>query len=258
MDAAAATNGRTDAHAEHKTLGVLELRAAGDDIGPGEFKALVAVFGNIDSYGDRIMPGAFTRTLKPPPEGRGLPPIVWAHGWDIPPIGTTLAATETDRGLEIHGRLLVGDGEDHPTARAVYAAMRAQGGDGRPPLREFSFGFETRASRMVTETKDGADGEMEVRELLDIELFEAGPVLVGANPATQLDRVKGRDQRTVLMTPGAAAHPAVGAQLDALMAKGAEMAAQHVKSQKPPQHPEVPRRPAKRRPPPADQPPRHL
>lgn len=192
MDGTTTSERRTDARTpgtyERKTLPLADLKAAGDGLGPGEFRALVAVFGNIDSTGDRIRPGAFARTLRPPPEGRGLPPIVWAHDWDTPPIGTTLAAEETDRGLELHGRLLVADDEDHPQARAVYAAMKAQGGDGRPPLREFSFGFRVLESEWVTEQVD--DLEVEVRELIDIELFEAGPVLVGANSATRLDQIK--------------------------------------------------------------------
>lgn len=192
MDATATSERRTDARPpgtyERKTLPLADLKAGGEGLGPGEFRALVAVFGNIDSTGDRIMPGAFADTLRPPPEGRGLPPIVWAHDWETPPIGATISATETDRGLELHGRLLVADGEDHPTARAVYAAMKARGGDDRPPLREFSFGFRVTSSDWVTETVD--DLELEVRELTGIELYEVGPVLVGANSATRLDQIK--------------------------------------------------------------------
>lgn len=175
---------------ERRSFPVAQVRAlsgAGD--APGTFEAIVAVFGNVDSYGDRIVRGAFARTLKPPPDGRGLPPVVWSHQWGEPPIGATLEAEEVAEGLRIKARLLVGEGEDHATARAVYAAMKAADGNGRPPLREFSFGFTTLSSRTVTE------GGEEIRELLELELFEVGPTLVGANPSTRLVGVKSANGR---------------------------------------------------------------
>ena len=148
---------------------------------PGEFEALVAVFGNEDAGGDRIEKGAFARTLKE----RGLPPIVWSHEWGTPPIGVTTAAAETDEGLVLKGRLFVAPGEDHAVARQVYAAMKATDGNGASPLREFSFGYEARGYRMEAKDTGG-----ETRVLTDVELLEAGPTLVGMNPATRLLSVK--------------------------------------------------------------------
>ena len=42
-----------------------QVKAAGPDDGlaDGQFRAVVSVFGTKDSYGDKIMPGAFTETL---------------------------------------------------------------------------------------------------------------------------------------------------------------------------------------------------
>lgn len=161
---------------EHKSFALTELKAVADTDEPGTFEAVVAVFGNVDRGGDRILPGAFKRTLKE----RGLPPVVWSHNWDVPPIGVVQEAAETDEGLQIKGRLFVADDEDHAIARQVYAAMKAQDGNGAAPLREFSFGYETRGSNSVEE-----DGD-EIRELTDLELFEVGPTLVGMNPDTRL------------------------------------------------------------------------
>lgn len=160
---------------ERKSFAVTELKATDEDV-PGSFEAVVAVFGNVDRGGDRMIPGAFKRTL----EERGLPPVVWSHNWDVPPIGVVKEAVETAEGLHIKGRLFVAEGEDHSIARQVYAAMKAQDGNGVAPLREFSFGYETRGSKSVEE-----DGE-EIRELTDVELFEVGPTLVGMNPDTRL------------------------------------------------------------------------
>lgn len=168
---------------ETKSFPTTELKALPEK-GEGVFEALVAVFGNVDRGGDRIEKGAFKRTL----EERGLPPIIWSHNWDIPPIGTVTEAKETDEGLEIKGRLFVGSDEDHPVARQVYTAMRAQDGNGTAPLREFSFGYEVRDS-----SEEKTDGET-VRVLEDVELFEVGPTLVGMNPQTRLLAVKSAEQ----------------------------------------------------------------
>ena len=40
---------------------VTEFKALGGK--RGEFQALVSVFGNVDRGGDRVMPGAFAKTL---------------------------------------------------------------------------------------------------------------------------------------------------------------------------------------------------
>lgn len=164
---------------EHKAFPITQIKAG--DGAPGEFSALVAVFGNVDRGGDRIEPGAFKRTLKE----RGLPPIVWSHEWETPPIGVCTSAQETPEGLVLNGRLFVGDGEDHEVARQVYTAMKAADGNGQSPLREFSFGYAARDYRYETQ-----DDGTEIRILSDVELYEAGPTLVGMNPATRLIGIK--------------------------------------------------------------------
>jgi HK97 family phage prohead protease len=171
---------------EHKSFGVSEFKVIKDADEPGTFEALVSVFGNVDMGGDRVKKGAFKRTL----EERGLPPIVWSHMWDVPPIGAVLDAAENNQGLRIKGRLFVGEDEDHSVARQVHTAMKAQDGRGMSPLREFSFGYQVQKSS--TEEKDGD----EIRVLEDVDLFEVGPTLVGMNPDTQLLGVK--DLRALL------------------------------------------------------------
>jgi HK97 family phage prohead protease len=164
---------------ETKSFPVTEIKALPEDE-PGTFEAIVACFGNVDRGGDRMKKGSFARTLK----DRGLPPIIWSHNWDIPPIGTVEEAVENNSGLRIKGRLFVGEDEDSPVARQVYTAMKAKDGNGMSPLREFSFGYEAVASK-----GEEVEGE-EIRVLEDVELFEVGPTLVGLNPSTQLLAVK--------------------------------------------------------------------
>ncbi len=164
----------------------VEMKAdAGDP--PGTFEAVVAIFGNVDRYGDRMVKGAFARTLSE----NGPPAVVWSHQWETPPIGETLAAQETDEGLLIKARLLVGEDEDHAVARQVYAAMKTGA------LRQFSFAYTVNRAVDVTE-----DGET-VRELHDVDLIEVGPCLRGVNPATRLLAVKAAEQEQTPPATGA-------------------------------------------------------
>lgn len=182
---------------EGKSFPVAHFKALTKSDAPGTFEAVVAVFDNIDSYGDRMREGAFVRTL----EERGLPPIVWSHDWLTPPIGVSLDGGEVKAGahgdhpagLWIKGRYFVDTaaGEDHPVARMVWTAQTAQGGDGKAALKEFSFGYRTRKAQWVEEDTDTlpADAQWtggEIRDLLDVDLYEVGPTLVGANAATEL------------------------------------------------------------------------
>lgn len=153
----------------------------GGGTGQGTGTAVVAVFGNVDSYGDRIIPGAFAKDLAE----RQTYPFIWTHSWRDVPVGVITAARETDEGLEVDFKLFIGE---HPDAEAVYAAMR----DGA--IKEFSIGYRVRDARWVTETID--DLQVEIRELLDLELIEAGPTLMGANSETHLVGLKAAD-RTV-------------------------------------------------------------
>lgn len=165
-----------DQKPETKTFNAsVQLKA--DEEAPGTVLALVSAFGNVDLGGDRMIQGAFKRTL----EEDGLPPVVWSHMWDVPPIGQTLEANETDAGLLVKFRLFVGEGEDHQVARQVYAAMK--GG----ALKEFSFGYVVTQATYVEE-EDSDHGL--IREIEEVKLIEVGPCLRGMNPATQTFWVK--------------------------------------------------------------------
>jgi HK97 family phage prohead protease len=165
-----------------KTSSVTHAKALTDSDVPGAFEALVSVFGTVDTDGDIVAPGAFTKTLAEGPK-----PIVWSHDWMLPPIGETLEASETADGLLVKGRLFVADGEDHAVARQVYAGMKAGA------LREFSWG-----GRVTEETRREEDSGRVVWVLNEIDLVEYGPCLKGANPDTQLVAIKAADAKNVL------------------------------------------------------------
>jgi HK97 family phage prohead protease len=142
----------------------------------GTFEATVAVFGNVDKGGDRIMPGAFEKSLAQW-EASGDPiPVIFNHDWGTPDahIGVVDKAIETEQGLLVKGRL---DVQDNPVAKQVHRLMM------RRSLKEFSFGYSVPKGG----EKRAKDGAM---DLTQIELAEVGPTLKGMNPATELHSVK--------------------------------------------------------------------
>lgn len=138
----------------------------------GTFEAIVSVFGNVDEGGDRVMPGAFAKSIE---RTGGVFPIVWSHMWSTVPIGKTVSAVETDEGLLVKGQLLVGQ---HELADQIYANFKAG-----VPL-EFSFSYDIKSARWVEE--DGRD----IYELVELDVLEVGPTLIGMNRDTRLAGVK--------------------------------------------------------------------
>jgi HK97 family phage prohead protease len=150
----------------------------------GEFTALVSVFNNTDLVGDRVMPGAFAKSLANyTAKGKNLP-IVWSHDWGNAEsfIGKTLSAVETEQGLMIRGAFF-----DTPRAQTVRTLLAEK------VVNEFSFAYDT-----ITEKK-GDDG---INELYELHILEAGPTLKGANPATQLIAAKTIAKNKIKAEPG--------------------------------------------------------
>ena len=79
----------------------------------GTFEATVAVFGNVDKGGDRIINCAFTNSLERWQQSGDPIPVIFNHDWSSPHahIGVVEHAEETDRGLWVKGRLDVTDND---------------------------------------------------------------------------------------------------------------------------------------------------
>ena len=140
----------------------------------GTFEAIVSVFGNVDLGGDRVMPGAFTRTLSAWKESGDRIPVIWSHDWDDPMshIGYVDQAEERAEGLWVKGVL---DVDNNPRAAYVARLLKER------RVREFSFGYFADDFTVVDDPDHGS-----VRELRSIDLFEVGPTLLGMNPDTVL------------------------------------------------------------------------
>jgi hypothetical protein len=146
-------------------------------LGPGEFIALASVFTSIDSYGDRLVRGAFAETLANWKASGDPIPVIWQHNWTDPfaHIGAVVWAKETEQGLLYKGRL---DIEENPFAAQVYGLMKGR------RVTQQSFGFDVLDAAEVFE-----DGKS-VFEIRKVHLFEVGPCLVGVNQATDLLDIK--------------------------------------------------------------------
>lgn len=160
----------------HKTFELIEIKAEGE---PGSFSALASVFGNVDLVGDRMVQGAFSKTLARWRKSGDPIPVVLSHDWDDPMkyVGKAdpRAVIETEDGLLVQGTLDVGNG--NPVADQVYKLMKQR------LLKGWSFGYTVPEGG----EKIGKDGANNVSE---VDLVEVGPTLKGANPEAQLQSIK--------------------------------------------------------------------
>ena len=154
----------------HKSYPVASLKTLNP--ATGTFEALVSVFGNVDLQGERVIPGAFAKSLESWQTSGDPIPVIWSHLWDDPfaHIGKVIAAREAPDGLVVTGQLDMGK----PFAKQVYDLMAER------RVKEFSFGYDVADYERKSDAID----------LTRLDLIEVGPTLKGANQATQLLGVK--------------------------------------------------------------------
>lgn len=163
------------------------IQAAGieDGANEGVFEAIVSAFGNVDSYGDVVLPGAFTETLAEW-AAKGDPiPVLWSHNSQDPDyhIGYVLDAEERDEGLWVRAQLDPDDLTDPKSKTAkIYRLLKGR------RVTQFSFAFD------VLDAGWGERDDADVYELRKLKLYEVGPCLIGVNQATDLLDIKGRKE----------------------------------------------------------------
>lgn len=163
----------------------LKVRGEHEDEGgvQGIFECYPSIFGNVDSYGERVVKGAFSETLKEWKE-KGIPiPVLWAHQWDNPEahLGIVTEAEERDRGLWVKAQLDLGE----PFVDKVWHLLTHR------RVNQFSFAFDVLEGGESEDKEDTFyeplfDSEVPVYELRRLKLYEVGPCLVGVNQETEL------------------------------------------------------------------------
>jgi len=131
----------------------------------GEFEGIASVYGNKDSYGDVVEPGAFTKTISE--RGTGIP-ILWQHG---EPIGK---GEVTDAGgyLHIKGKILEGVTHGADAIKLAKAGI----------VKGLSIGYRTIKSQWDVEAK--------VMRLQELKLYEVSFVTFPANELAMLTGIK--------------------------------------------------------------------
>lgn len=181
---------------KHVTAPVFGVKALPDE-GPGVFEAIVSVFGNVDLVNDRVIPGAFEKSLAEWKASGDPIPTIFSHRWDDldAHIGEVLEAKELLPGdvllpselAELGGlwtkfRLDVEEPEE-VSSRKVARLLESR------RIKEFSFAYD------VIDHRRGTDG---ANELVELGLIEVGPTLKGANPLT-VSLAKSLDQELDLL-----------------------------------------------------------
>lgn len=123
------------------TSPILQIKLA-SAIAEGEFTAIAATW-EIDRTGDRFQRGAFLASIADWRARGALPPLLWGHDTGEP-IGAIIDAQETDRGLEIVGRLAIGT----VNGRRAYELLKA--GSGALATSVGFFPTEFRPERGIT------------------------------------------------------------------------------------------------------------
>jgi HK97 family phage prohead protease len=154
----------------------------------GVVECFVAGIGNKDSVGDIIVPGAFNESLK-----RRKPRVVWGHNWNEP-IGKVLEMYEvpaSDPRLPMKMRA-AGIGGLYAKVQFNLKSER-----GRQAFADVAFFGEEQEWSIGYKTLDADfDPKRQANVLKKVELYEASPVLHGANQLTgtiSIKSVEGQD-----------------------------------------------------------------
>lgn len=190
----------------------------------GVFEAIVSVFGNVDSMGDVVMPGAFTDTLATWKSSGDPIPVLWSHRMDDPrfSIGTVLEAEElephdaripewADEWLKSNGGLWV-KGQLDTGADATDVATAARGLLRKRLVKQFSYAYD------VVDAGWGTVGGQDAYELRKLDLFEVSPTQIGANNLTQL--IGAKASALIASAPDAGSDPAAMRRLLSTMDVG--------------------------------------
>ena len=148
----------------------LEAKATATD--QGEFVAIAAAY-SVDRVGDRIVPGAFSKTIDHwRGSGKSIP-LHWNHQGEPEDIIGSVDPSQTEEtkdGLKVVGKLDLSGAK----AKEAWRAMKTGS-------MSLSFGY------LVTSEKQAKDG---VNDLLEIDLFEVSVVPGPANADTRFLSMK--------------------------------------------------------------------
>lgn len=178
---------------KHLAFALRDLKLAPDGAGGSSmtFTGYGAVFNNVDSYGDVIVPGAFAQFISDAKAGRQpWPAMLSQHGgWgmgadDLTPVGIWNDLSEDGVGLKVEGKLA-----DTPRGRDLHTLMKM---DPRPAIDGLSIGY------IPKEWEPRSKPEEPRRRLKRIDVIEISPVTFPANRLARVASVKSVDELLTL------------------------------------------------------------
>ena len=169
---------------QNLTCNLRELKFAADEGAQAmSFTGYGAVFGNVDSYGDVIEAGAFSKFLADVKAGnQPWPAMLSQHGgWqmsaeDMTPIGVWTDFAEDGHGLKVTGQLA-----DTPRGLEMYKLMKMSP---RPAIDGMSIGY------IAKEWEPRSKPDDPKRKLKRIDLIEVSMVTRPANGKARVESVK--------------------------------------------------------------------
>lgn len=152
-----------------------EVKSVGSD---GTFQGYGSIFGELDSYRDIVLPGAFKQSLQDDFAAKGRKvPMLWQHdSWA--PIGIYTTIKEDDIGLYVEGQCNL----EVQKGRECHALMK-QGA-----LSGLSIGYSTMQSEWDEKTL--------TRKLKEVTLWEVSPVTFPAGDNARVQSVKAIEDLT--------------------------------------------------------------
>lgn len=135
----------------------------------GTFTGYGSIFGNVDSYGEKVIAGAFGESLARHRQEGSKPLMLWQHNPDEP-IGVWDDLAEDGKGLKGTGRFVM----ETARGREAYALLKAGA------IRGLSIGY-----REVEAEPDG-----NIRLLKKLDLLEISIVSFPANRRARVEGVK--------------------------------------------------------------------
>lgn len=169
---------------QHKTtLHAIEVKASEGDK-TLHIKAYACVFGNVDSWGDIIEPGACDKFLS----GEEAARIKLCYQHDFHEVIGVI----TDKGVDAIGMWIEADILDTTTGMDVQKLIKAGA------ISEFSIGYY--ADKYHYEKREGYDYELRILE--EITIVEVSPVTRAANPKAILLDAKSEDVKRTLEALG--------------------------------------------------------
>lgn len=196
---------------EFKSLSAREIKVVSADGNEMAFEGYLAVFGNIDSYGDVIEKGAFSRSINELKASEKTLFILENHGgWgmsstDDTPLGFFESLSEDNYGLYVKGKLFSNDKGKNAYIMLKEAPKGSMG---------MSIGYRVRGMKWAGKIPGDKDDKGVVRYLTDIDLKEGSIVTFPANDKARITDVKSealrkREFETILKNSGYSAKEAV-------------------------------------------------